>query len=101
MSRALITSQASAALALAGVLVACGGRLHPSAPAEPASATASTVDRMTVRTGEQEVVVDSPTVAGRHVERMVQQAGGYVERSSGSSDGKVHIEGRVPAAQLD
>lgn len=56
---------------------------------------------MTVRTGEQEVVVDSPVVIGRQVERMVQEAGGYIERSSGKSDGNVRIDGRVPAAELD
>jgi chromosome segregation ATPase len=56
---------------------------------------------MTVRTGEQQVIVDSPTVTGRRVEHMVQQAGGYLERSSGNSDGNVHIEARVPAARLD
>jgi septal ring factor EnvC (AmiA/AmiB activator) len=32
---------------------------------------------------------------------MVLEAGGYLERSSGSSDGNVRIEGRVPAARLD
>src|SRR5439155_25468236 len=85
----------------AGVTVACGGRTLTVASPEPVVAAASTVDRMTVRTGEQVVVVDSPAVAGRHVERMVQEAGGYLERSSGSSDGNVQIEGRVPAAQLD
>jgi hypothetical protein len=32
---------------------------------------------------------------------MVHLSGGYLEQSSGSSDGNVHIVGRVPAAQLD
>ena len=92
---------AGAALALAGITAACGGRIQTVAATEPVAAAPSTVDRMTVRTGEQVVVVDSPAAAGRHVERMVQETGGYLERLSGSSDGNVRIEGRVPVAQLD
>ena len=100
MSRSF-TCRAGAALLLASITIACGGRLRPVPPAEPAAPAPSTVDRMTVRTGEQVVVVDSPVVIGRQVERMVQDAGGYIERSSGGSDDNVRIEGRVPAAQLD
>ena len=100
MSRSF-TYRTGAAVVLAGITTACGGRIRPVPSAEPAAAAASTVDRMTVRTGEQQVVVDSPVAIGRQVERLVQEAGGYIERSSGSSDGKVRIEGRVPAAQLD
>src|SRR5213082_3915451 len=100
MSRSFLY-RAGAALVLAGVAAACGGRIHSVTSAEPVPAAASTLDRMTVRTGEQAVVVDSPAAAGRHVERMIQEAGGYLERSGGSSDGNVQIEGRVPAVQLD
>ncbi len=103
MSRSF-TYRTGAALLLAGITIACGGRFRPvpsAEPAAPAAPAVSTVDRMTVRTGEQEVVVDSPVVTGRQVERMVRDAGGYIERSSGSSDGNVRIEGRVPAAELD
>jgi hypothetical protein len=56
---------------------------------------------MTVRTGEQQVQVDSPVVIARQVDHFVQEAGGYVERSGGSSDGDARVEARVPAAQLD
>ncbi len=100
MSRSFLHC-AGAALVLAGVAAACGGRIHSVASTEPVPAGTSTLDRMTVRTGEQAVVVDSPAAAGRRVERMVQEAGGYLERSSGSSDGNVQIAARVPAAQLD
>ena len=41
------------------------------------------------------------SVAGRRVERLIHETGGYLEQSSGSKDGKVRIVGRVPAAQLD
>jgi len=94
--------RAGAVLLIAGVAAACSSRIHSVASPEPVAPPApSTLDRMTVRTGEQSVVVDSPAAVGRHVERMVQEAGGYVERSSGSSDGNVQLEARVPAVQLD
>src|SRR5207247_7539154 len=82
MSRSF-TYRTGAAVVLAGITTACGGRIRPVPSAEPAAAAASTVDRMTVRTGEQQVVVDSPVAIGRQVERLVQEAGGYIERSSG------------------
>jgi hypothetical protein len=99
MSRSFVVLATSAALVLAGATIACGAHGTVASP-EPAAPATSTLDRMTVRTGEQVVVVDSPVSVGRHVERMVVEAGGYIERSSGSKDG-VRIEGRVPAAQLD
>ncbi len=89
----------SFSLFLVGAVVACSNRpVVPTASLAPAT---STIDRMTVRTAEQQVVVDSPLVAGRRVERMIHETGGYLEQSSGSKDGKVRITGRVPAAQLD
>ena len=100
MSRSFL-HRAGVTLIFAGVAAACGIRTHYVASTEPVPAAASTLDRMTVRTGEQAVVVDSPAAVGRHVEHMVQEAGGYLERSSGSSDGNVQIAARVPAAQLD
>src|SRR6185503_4531900 len=92
-------------LALALVLLTAGCSLHRIAatPASGSTATATltTTDRMTIRTADQRVVVDSPIAAGRRVERVIQEAGGYLEQSSGSKDGTVRIVGRVPAAQLD
>lgn len=101
MPRSLLTSHSGATLVLAALAVACGAGGPPPASPAPLAPAASTQDRMTVRTGEQAVVVDSPLVAGRRVERMVTEAGGYLERSSGSSDGNVRVEGRVPAGELD
>lgn len=101
MPRSLLTSHSGATLVLAALTVACGAGGSPPASAAPLTPAASTQDRMTVRIGEQAVVVDSPLVAGRRVEHMVTEAGGYLERSSGSSDGNVRVEGRVPAAELD
>jgi len=88
----------SSALLLLLLTVGCGSHGTVTASLAPAN---STMDRMTVRTAEQQVVVDSPLVAGRQVERMIHETGGYLEQSSGSKDGKVRIVGRVPAAQLD
>ncbi len=91
-----------AALLAAGVAVACvGSQVHPVASPQPLAPGVSTVDRMTVRTGEQQVQVDSPVVIARRVEHIVQESGGYLERSSASSNGNARVEARVPAAELD
>jgi hypothetical protein len=95
MARSSSLFVAGAALLLT---VGCGSHGTVTASLSPATSTA---DRMTVRTGEQLVTVDSPLVAGRRVERMIHETGGYLEQSSGTKDGKVRIVGRVPAAQLD
>ncbi len=93
----------SSSLLAAGalLLVGCGHGFR--APSESLTPTlgSSTTDRMTIRTADQRVVVDSPLAAGRRVERVIHEAGGYLEESSGSKDGNVRIVGRVPAAQLD
>jgi len=91
---------ASATLLLTAATIGCGASHRVTATEALAPATA-TLDRMTVRTGEQAVVVDSPLIAGRRVERMIREAGGYLERSGGNKDGNMRIEARVPAAQLD
>jgi len=90
-----------AALLVAGVAVACGGRVQPVTSTQPVAQGVSTVDRMTARTGEQQVQVDSPVVIARQVERIVQESGGYLERSSGSSNGNARVDARVPAGELD
>jgi len=88
-------------LAFALVLLIAGCSVHRTATTTASISTATTTDRMTIRTADQRVVVDSPIAAGRRVERVIQEAGGYLEQSSGSKDGNVRIVGRVPAAQLD
>ena len=95
MARSSSLLVTGAALLLAG----CGS--HGIGTATASLAPTTTIDRMTVRIAEQAVVVDSPLVAGRRVERMIHETGGYLEQSSGSKDGKVRIVGRVPAGQLD
>lgn len=89
--------------ALVTIAANCGGGAIPaSAPTvAPVASPSSSIDRLTTRRGQQQVEVDSPLVAGRRVERLAQQAGGYVEQSNGSSDGSVTVVARVPAVQLD
>jgi len=102
MSRAFLVVRGGAAIAIVTIMSACSSAMQrPTPAAAPAEAQTSSADRMTVRTGEQQVAVDSPALAGRSVERLIQQSGGYLERTSGSTDGNVLIEGRVPAVALD
>lgn len=98
MPRPLAGPPGVVVLVLATLVLACGGR--PTLQ-EPAPTAPSSVDRMTARTGEQVVTVDSTVEVGRSVERMMTVAGGYIERSSANKDGDVRIQGRVPALQLD
>ncbi|MGE5802353.1 MAG: DUF4349 domain-containing protein [Gemmatimonadota bacterium] len=89
-------------LAIVAVAAAgCGGALRSGAPVVSPSLASSSIERLTIRRGDQRVEVDSPLVAGRRVERLAQQAGGYVEQASGSTDGSVTVVARVPAGSLD
>lgn len=89
-------------VATAAAAAGCGGTGRATAPTvSPVASTSSSVERLTVRRGEQRVEVDSPLVAGKRVERLAQLAGGYVEQSSGSTDGSVSVIARIPAARLD
>ena len=89
-------------VAIACTAASCGGASRAPAPAvAPLSAGSTSIDRLTIRRGEQRVEVDSPLVAGRRVERLTQRFGGYVEQSSGSTDGSVSVVARIPAANLD
>lgn len=101
MSRSSLAARVAAVLVLA-VSFACGYSTtrSPSTGVAPTAPTVSTADRMLVRTGAQTVTVDSPAAIGRRVERMVLNAGGYLERSRGRSDHDVEVVGRVPAQHL-
>jgi hypothetical protein len=79
MSRSTVVCRAGAALVLAGMAAGCASALRePSAAPVASAAKTTTLDRQTIRT-----------------------AGGYIERSSSSTDGNVRITGRIPADQLD
>src|SRR5690349_22328941 len=101
MSRSSVVGRVGAALLLAGLGFACSTAMKEAATPGSVTPGVSTLDRMTVRTAEQQMVVDSPVTAGHEVERMVVDAGGYIERSSSNSDGAVRIVGRLPSARLD
>ena len=96
-------SRPFAALALVALLAGCGGipRTAVAPVPQTVSQGVSTQDRKTIRTGDQAVVVDSPVSAGRLVERMVLESGGFIEWSNSSQNGDVRVRGRVPAVQLD
>jgi hypothetical protein len=82
---------------LAGAGVACGGghRAAVSAPEVP-PVVAQSLERKTLRTANQELVVDPPVVAGRRVEQLVTDAGGYIERSQSSTNGECGSPGGYP-----
>ena len=91
-------------VAIAIAAASCGSAARSTVPAvSPTPRTSSSIDRMTIRRGDQRVEVDSPLVAGRRVERLAQEVGGWVEQSSGSTDGggNVTVVARVPAASLE
>jgi Domain of unknown function (DUF4349) len=101
MSRSTVVCRAGAAFLLAGLGFACSRGMKEAAAPGSITPAVSTLDRMTVRTADQQMVVDSPVTAGHQVERMFVDAGGYIERYTSSSEGAVRIVGRVPAARLD
>ena len=66
-----------------------------------ALSTSASTDRKIVRSGDLTVSVDFPEKISPEVERLVKQAGGFVERSTSTKDSNVWLHCRVPAPQLD
>jgi chromosome segregation ATPase len=58
-------------------------------------------DRKMVQSAVLAVSVDAPEETSSEVERLVKQAGGFVERSTATKDSNVSLHCRVPAPQLD
>lgn len=58
-------------------------------------------ERKVVRSGELVVSVASPEGVSSEVERLLEEAGGFVERSTATRDSDVWLECRVPPARLD
>jgi hypothetical protein len=75
--------------------------LDKAAPREATAAQGSSTDRKLVRTGDLLIRVASPEETSPQVERIVQDAGGYVEQSITTRDTSVWLRCRIPAAQLD
>jgi hypothetical protein len=61
----------------------------------------ASTDRKIVRSGDLTVAVDVPAEVTRDVERLVSDAGGFVERSNATEDSTVWLHCRVPSAQLE
>ena len=94
LSRSVIVLIAAAALC------ACtAGAKHAVVASEARDGEAS--ERMMVRTGELTVSVDDPEEAGRMLEHIVKDAGGYVERSNARGESRVWARCRVPTDDLD
>ena len=58
-------------------------------------------NRMVVRSADLVVTVDSPEAAFPNAQQLVKEAGGFVERSTGSHESSVWLACRVPATELD
>jgi len=80
--------------------VGCASADKARQPAESLAQTAS-ADRKLVRTGDLVVSVRSPEESLPAVERIVKEAGGFVERSTATKDANIRLVCRVPATQLD
>ncbi len=96
------------ALVLASLLLALGcASPAPTLDAPEAGAGfrggggAPAPERKIVRSGDQVVVVESPEDVAPEVPRIVEAAGGFVERSTIARDEDVEFRCRVPAARLD
>lgn len=87
---------ASAALAVVSIACASAGR-----PARVASASVATTDRRVVRSAELAVSVDSIAGVVAAVERLVREAGGFVERSTTNKGSDERLQCRVPGGQLE
>mgnify|MGYP001150318430 CR=1 FL=1 len=82
------------------VVFACAPVQKPRERESLAQAHASP-DRKVVRTADLVVSVESPEKTSPEVERIIKQAGGFVERSTASKDKNVRLDCRVPATQLN
>ena len=90
------------ALALcAGALSACASTSHHDAAAPSAVADVGEPDRQVVRTGDMTLTVAAPDEAHRAIVHIVEDARGFVERSTSTKDESVWLTCRVPAAELD
>jgi hypothetical protein len=61
----------------------------------------ASADRKVVRSSDLVVSVDSLNETSLEVERLIKEAGGFVERSTTTQDSKAWLHCRVPAPQLE
>ena len=95
-----IVYRSAVALAVSTLVVACTSTGR-SRSAESRSQDAANTDRKIVRSGDITVSVDDPEEASREIERIVKDAGGFVERSNITKDSGGWLRCRVPATDLD
>ncbi len=95
-------ARAIVALALSALAVGCAlGSSRDSLEAIMAEQRAGSPERKVIRSGELVVTVADPAATSSEVERLVREAGGYVEQSTAVKDARISLECRVPAAQLE
>jgi hypothetical protein len=94
------SSRIIATLAVTAVLVACASVDKARLPDSGAQGYDSG-DRKVVRSADLVVAVRFPEEASPEVEHLIQEAGGFVERSTANRESSVWLNCRVPAAQLD
>jgi len=88
-------------VALAAVVAIGCASVDNARQAESLAEGYASPDRKVIRAGELVVSVESPENASPGVERLIKEAGGYVERSTATKDSNVWLQCRVPASQLD
>ncbi len=98
MHHTRFTYRAAATLA-AIVVVGCASVDKARQPESLAQGYSS--DRRLVRTGDLAVSVESLERTSPEVERLIKEAGGFVERSTATKGSSVWLQCRVPATQLD
>jgi hypothetical protein len=92
--------RAGLALAVAALAIGCASAHQPS-QSESLAQPSVPADRKVVRSGELTVTVDTPEDATGEVERIVEEAGGFVERSTSTKGANCWVHARVPAARLE
>jgi chaperonin cofactor prefoldin len=100
MRFAAAVSSIVAALGLTAAAFGCAQVDKARLPESNVQGDAS-ADRKVVRSGDLVVSVDSPENASPEVERLVKDAGGFVERSTATRESNVWLNCRVPAPKLD
>jgi hypothetical protein len=93
------TYRSVAGPALAAAAIAC----TPAAslrPVEPSLQGYASAERKPVRSADLVVLVDTAAKVAREAERLVDNVGGFVERSKATTDGGASLQCRVPAARL-
>jgi predicted nuclease with TOPRIM domain len=85
--------------AVASAAIACGLAREPYS-VQPTPHAYLAAERKAVRSADLVLSVDTAPKVAREVELRVNEAGGFIQRSSARSDGGASLQCRLPAAQL-